>query len=101
ISFVGVPALDHGIANEQYVVGARAATSANDQPPISVVSRVRTTDANGPVSLGGFLNVPVISVPGAGPWDGQHITFTGSTDIADLSVVTISGNNGLVSWTIV
>ena len=101
ISFVGVPALDHGIANEQYVIGARAATSANDQPPISVVSRVRTTDANGSVSLGGFLEVPVISLPGASPWDGKHVSFTGSTDIADLSVITISGDNGLLSWTIV
>lgn len=101
ISFVGVPALDHGLANEQYVVGARATTGANDQPPISVVSRVRTTDANGPVSLGGFLQVPVISVPGASPWDGKHVSFTGSTDIADLSVISVSGDNGLLTWTIV
>jgi hypothetical protein len=101
IAFVGVPALDHGLTNEQYVVGARASTSAADQPPISVVSRVRTTDANGTVSLGGFLDVPVIALPGASPWDGKHVSFSGSLDIADLSVITIAGDNGLLSWTIV
>ena len=98
LSFIGVPALDHGIAGEQYVLGARA-TSLASNVPLSVISRVRTTDANGAVNLGGFLAVPVVTEPAAAEWDGTHFAFTGSTDIADLTVITVA--DSLVSWTIV
>src|SRR5262249_30529994 len=67
---IGVLGLDHAMAGEQYVLGGIAATGPAQQLPASVVSSVRTTNSNTPVSLGGFLGVPVLSQPGSGVWDG-------------------------------
>lgn len=100
IPFVGVPSLDHGAASEQYVLGGVAATGADLLRPASVVSRIRTTNANDPVTLGGFLGVPVLSEPGSGAWNGTHVEFTGATGPVDLEVIQISSGNGLVTWTI-
>ena len=61
--FIGVPSLDHAIAGEQYVLGGVAATGAELQQPASVISRIRTTNANDPVAVGGFLGVPVLGEP--------------------------------------
>ena len=100
IPFVGVPSLDHAAAGEQYVLGGVAATGADLQRPASVVSRIRTTNANSPVVLGGFLGVPVLGEPATGAWGGTHVQFTGATGPVDLEVVQISSGNGLVTWTI-
>ena len=77
LPFVGVPSLDHGIAGEQYVLGGIAATGANLQRPASVVSLIRTTNANDPVSLGGFLGIPILGEPASGAWGGTHVQFSG------------------------
>lgn len=101
IPFVGVPALDHAMAGEQYVLGGMAATGPELDLPASVVARIRTTNANTPVSLGGFLGVPVLEQPGSGIWSGKHVTFSGGAGPADLSVTQIASGAGLVTWTIV
>jgi len=101
IPFVGVPSLDKALAGEQYVLGGFAATGPDNQLPASVVTRVRTTNANTPVSLGGFLGVPVLSQPGSGPWSGTHVEFGGGAGPVDLSVVRVTSGGGLVTWTIV
>lgn len=101
IPFVGVPALDHAISGEQYVIGGVAATGPGRLLPASVVSRVRTTNANTPVSLGGFLGVPVAVQPGAGAWSGTHVEIAGASGPVDLSVIQVSSGGGLVTWTIV
>jgi hypothetical protein len=98
--FVGVPSLDHAIAGEQYVLGGVAATGADLQEPASVVSRVRTTNANDPVVLGGFLGVPVLGEPAGGAWSGTHVAFTGASGPVDLAVVEITSGGGLVTWRI-
>ncbi len=98
-TFTGFPALDHGLANEQYVLGGVASTGPGQQLPASVVSRVRTTNANDVVSLGGFLGVPVLDEPGAGVWSGKHVSFGGAVGPIDLSVTTVSSST--VGWTIV
>ena len=95
----GVPSLDHAIAGEQYVLGGVAATGADLQQPASVISRIRTTNANDPVVVGGFLNVPVLGQPGSGSWGGAHVQYSGTTGF-DLQVVQIESGNGLVSWVI-
>ncbi|CAN5912866.1 hypothetical protein BH11MYX4_BH11MYX4_09700 [soil metagenome] len=100
IPFVGVPSLDRAAAGEQYVLGGVAATGADLQRPASIVSRIRTTNANDPVVLGGFLGVPVLSEPGNGGWGGTHVEFTGATGPVDLEEVQITSGNGLVTWTI-
>lgn len=97
--FIGVPSLDHAIAGEQYVLGGVAATGAELQAPASVVSRIRTTNANDPVTLGGFLPVPVLVEPASGTWGGTHVQFSGASG-QDLDVIQITSGNGLVTWTI-
>jgi hypothetical protein len=99
IPFVGIPALDHGLAGEQYVLGGVAATGPDQHLPSSVVTRVRTTNANGPVTLGGFLGVPVLGQPGEGVWNGTRVDFTGPA-ISDLSVIHVTSDSGL-DWMIV
>ncbi len=101
IPFIGVPALDKAASGEQYVLGGVASTGPTSQLPASVVTRVRTTNANTPVSLGGFLGVPVLGQPGSGAWSGTHVEFSGATGPADLSVMQVSSGMGLVVWTIV
>jgi hypothetical protein len=102
LPFIGVPSLDHGVAGEQYVLAGAAATGPSLQGPASMVSRIRTTNANAPVSMGGFLGVPVLLQPAAGPWGGTTIAFGGASAAtpADLSVTTIASGSGLVTWTI-
>jgi hypothetical protein len=101
LPFIGVPSLDHAMTGEQYVLGGVAATGPDQQQPASVVSRVRTTNANTPVSLGGFLAVPVLGQPGSGGWDGKRVTFNAGTSGSKLSVTQVTSGAGLVSWTIV
>lgn len=101
IPFVGVPSLDKALASEQYVLGGVAATGPDNLVPASVVTRVRTTNANTPVSLGGFLGVPVLSQPGSGVWSGTHVEFSGGAGPVDLALVQVSSGSGLVTWTIV
>jgi hypothetical protein len=101
IPFVGVPALGNAMAGEQYVLGGVAATGYEQRLPASVVARVRTTNANGPVTLGGFIGVPVLGQPATGVWGGTHVEFTGATGPSDLSVVQIESGGGLVRWTII
>jgi len=97
--FTGVPSLDHAIAGEQYVLGGVAATGADLQQPASVISRIRTTNANDPVAVGGFLNVPVLGQPGSGSWGGAQVQYSGTTGF-ELQVVQVESGNGLVSWVI-
>jgi len=101
LPLVGMPSLDQALAGEQYVVGATAATGSDFRRPATVVGRVRTTNANDPVSLGGFLGVPVLSQPGAGAWNGTHVEIGGAAGTADLLLTQVSSGAGLVTWTIV
>jgi hypothetical protein len=107
IDFVGMPSLDKGIAGEQYVIGSVAATSADLARPASVVSRIRTTNANTPVVIGGFLGVPVPVQPSAGSWVADDtaqalpVKFDGASGSVDLTVVRVNSGAGLVAWTIV
>ncbi len=97
LTIIGIPSLDQGLTGESYVVSAKAATGPELVIPASIVSRVKTTDTSGPVSLGGFLSVPVLTEPGVAPWPGTHLSFSGPP-IFDVSVTSISSD--LVTWTI-
>lgn len=102
VSFVGLPSLDGAAATESYVVSARAVTSAREQVPASIVSRVRT-NGSAPLSLGGFVPVPSMVDPAVSPWDGRRLRFatTPAATSADLVKLTVASGNGLVTWTIV
>jgi IPT/TIG domain len=100
LGFFGLPALDGALAGEAYVVSASAVTGPSNGVPASVVSRVRTTDANAAVAIGGFLAVPVATEPSASTWGGTHVAFL-APGAWDLAVIDLSAGGGLVSWRIV
>jgi hypothetical protein len=97
IGILGIPSLDQGLLGESYVISAQAGTGPDFLAPASVISRVKTTAASGPVSLGGFLAVPVLSEPSAAPWGGTHVTFSGPPTF-DVSVTSVSSDK--VTWSI-
>ncbi len=80
--------------------GPVPAGGAGLTPPGSVVARVTTTNANDPVTIGGFLQPPVLNEPGSAPWGGTHVAFDAS-GAYDLAVLSVTSGNGLVVWTIV
>ncbi|HEY3818926.1 MAG TPA: IPT/TIG domain-containing protein [Polyangiaceae bacterium] len=99
VSFVGVPALDATLVGSSYDVSATAVTSGSSNP-ISAVTGVETTDANDPLSLGGFFDIPVLVQPSNATWSGTHVQIQASGPI-DLAVVNVASGNGLVQWQIV
>ncbi len=100
VSFVGVPSLDGTLASSAYVLGAQAATGNFLTDPVSAVTGIRTTDANDPVTLGGFFAVPTLVQPSAATWSGTHVQLQ-ATGPVDLVVLNVSSGGGLVQWQIV
>lgn len=100
VSFVGVPALDGTLAGMSYALTGSAVTGTSHGDPASIVQAVRTTDANDPLTLGGFFDVPVLQDPPASAWSGTHVALKASGPI-DLALFTISSGGGLVDWQIV
>jgi hypothetical protein len=100
VSFVGAPALGGTLAGASYDLSALAVTGSSQNTPLSVVSGIATTDANDPVTLGGFFAVPTLVQPSAAQWSGTHVALQASGPI-DLSVFLVTSGAGLVTWTIV
>jgi hypothetical protein len=100
VHFVGVPSLDDTLVGSSYVLAAEAATGPNQGDPVSAVTGVRTTDANNPVTLGGFFAIPTLVQPSIAKWPGTHVEIQASGPI-DLVVVDITSGNGLVQWQVV
>jgi hypothetical protein len=100
IPFVGIPALDGTLYNAVYDLSAAAVTGTNQAPPASVVTGIETTNADDPVTIGGFLPVPSLLQPTTGKWSGTHVQLQASGPI-DLVYVAISSGQGLVRWQIV
>ncbi len=99
VSFVGVPALDGTLQGASYDVSVTA-NEGNSAGPVSAVTGVETTDANDPLAIGGFFDIPVLLQPGTTTWGGTHVQIQASGPI-DLAVVNVSSGNGLVVWQIV
>jgi hypothetical protein len=100
IPLVGVPSLDGTLSSAFYDLSAVAATGPSFSVPTSVVTGIETTDANDPITIGGFLPVPALAQPGTGTWSGTHVDLRASGPV-DLAYVLISSGNGLVTWQIV
>jgi hypothetical protein len=100
VSFVGAPALDGTLAGAAYDLTAQAVTKSAGGLPLSIVTSVETTDANNPITIGGFLPIPGFGQPWSGAWTGTHVQFTSSGPV-DLNVLDVSSGNGLVTWRIV
>jgi hypothetical protein len=100
VSLVGVPSLDSSLASARYDLSAAAVTGPNESTPASVVTGIETTDANDPVTVGGFLPIPALVQPGNASWSGTHVTLQASGPV-DLAYLRISTGGGLVTWQIV
>jgi hypothetical protein len=100
VSFVGAPSLDDTLASSSYVLGAQAVSGASEDFPVSAVTGVQTTDANDPVTIGGFFPIPTLVQPSVTPWSGTHVQIQASGPV-DLAVVDVSSGGGLIQWTIV
>jgi hypothetical protein len=100
VYFIGAPSLDGTLASALYDLTGQAVTGPNGDRPLSVVTRIETTDANGPVTVGGFFPIPSLLQPSTGTWNGAHVALQASGPI-DLAVVNVSSANGLVVWQIV
>jgi hypothetical protein len=100
VSFIGAPSLDGTLAGTLYDLTGQAVTGPNGDRPISVVTRIETTNANTPITVGGFLPIPSLLQPSTATWTGTHVAMQASGPI-DLAVVNVSSANGLVVWQIV
>jgi hypothetical protein len=100
VPLVGVPALDSTLASARYDLSAAAVTGPNWLAPASVVTGIETTNANDPLTLGGFLPIPALVQPGSAPWSGTHVTLHASGPV-DLAYLRITTGGGLVTWQIV
>ncbi|HEY8089286.1 MAG TPA: hypothetical protein VIF09_15610, partial [Polyangiaceae bacterium] len=100
VTFAGIPALYETLVGAQYDVSVSAVTGSSETYPLSVVTGVETTDANDPLSVGGFLDIPVLAQPSGATWSGTHVQIQASGAI-DLAVVDISSGDGLVVWQVV
>ena len=100
LSFVGVPALDNSLATSSYELSGSAVTGPSGNDPVSVVAAIETTDANDPVTIGGFFSIPTLVSPGASAWGGTRVQLQASGPV-DLAVFTVSSGGGLVQWEIV
>jgi hypothetical protein len=100
VPLVGIPALDGSLANARYNLSAAAVTGTNLATPASVVTGIETTDANDPITLGGFLPVPTLAQPGNGSWNGTHVALQAGGPV-DLAYIQVSSGAGLVTWQII
>jgi hypothetical protein len=102
VSFVGIPALDGTLSGASYALTGSAVTGDAESPPLSVVTAILTTDANDPLTLGGFLPVPSVVQPGVNAWAGTHVALAPLSGAApDVALFQISSGNGLVVWQVV
>lgn len=100
VSFVGVPSLDGTLSGAAYDLTAAAVSGANGAPPISVIKRIETTNANDLVTVTGFPAIPALTEPSSGVWNGTHVTLQASGAF-DLVVVNVTSGNGLLTWQVV
>jgi IPT/TIG domain len=100
VSFVGVPGLAGSLAGASYEITGAAVTGPSLGTPLSVVTGVETTDANDPLTLGGFFGIPRLLQPSAAVWSGRHVTIEASV-APDLAIVDVSSGGGLVDWQII
>jgi hypothetical protein len=100
VSFVGLPALDGMLSDASYELTAQAVTGAAFDVPLSVVTNIETTNANDPVTLGGFFPIPRFVQPSNGAWPGVHVEVIAQGPI-DLVVLDVASGQGLVTWRLV
>ena len=82
-SFVGVPPLVGTLTGAKYVLSARATSGPAEAPPLSVIGTFSTTNSSGPLNLGGFVAVPVVTSPAKNAtWDMSSLALEASKQLA-------------------
>ncbi|HEX4473704.1 MAG TPA: IPT/TIG domain-containing protein [Polyangiaceae bacterium] len=104
LSFVGLPPLVNGLERARYEMTATASTGDSHSPPLSVLADFATTTAGTTVTLGGFVQVPVLDAPASNSdWNGQDLAVSAAPGGAapDLTLFQIQSDGGLSTWTVV
>jgi hypothetical protein len=103
-SFVGVPPLVGTLAGSKYVLGARAVTGPNENPPLSVIGTFLANSSAQSLNLGGFVPLPVVTTPAPNAqWDLRTLQLQQAKNgqSVDLTVVRLQAGGGLYEWTLV
>ena len=103
IKFVGLPGLTGALSGSRFVSTSRAGTGMYAGTPAAIVGRYLTTDASLVVSIDGFVQVPVLEVPGPGDrFDGRNLKVGRAPGGAQVgvNVFRVSAGSGLVEWLI-
>jgi hypothetical protein len=88
------------LSKASYQLTAQAVTGVALDVPLSVVTNIETTNANDPVTLGGFLPIPRFVQPSNGAWPGVHVEVI-ATGPTDLVVLDVASGQGLLTWRLV
>lgn len=104
VPFVGIPPLVGALAGASYVASARAVTGDAGGLPRSVVASARAGATSGVVTLGSFVEIPILTQPSRnGLWNGRDIqwrTAAGGQE-PDLTIIDVLAAGGLYDWRIV
>ena len=104
LSFVGIPPLIGSLAGLSYVAGARAVTGESGGLPRSIVALASTTSTSEALSIGPFLQIPVLDGPARNSaWNARDLQWSAAEGgpEPDLVVVDIAAAGGLYSWRVV
>jgi hypothetical protein len=102
--FIGIPPLVGSLAGLSYVAGARAVTGESGGLPRSIVALASTVTTSAPLSLGPFLEIPVLDTPRRNSaWNARDLDWSAAPGGADpdLVLVDVQTSGGLYSWRIV
>lgn len=103
LAIIGVPALVGDLEGSRYVLGARALTGEAGSAPSSVLPLISAADSSQPLSVGGFLPVPALSVgqSDALAWTGElGVDFEDADGRVSVMRFDIRSGNGLVTWSV-
>jgi hypothetical protein len=103
-AFVGIPPLIGSLTGLSYVAGARAVTGDQGGLPRSVVALTSTTTTSEPLSIGPFLEIPVLETPSRNSsWNARELDWSSAPGGAepDLAVLDITTSGGLFNWRVV
>ncbi|NRA34073.1 MAG: IPT/TIG domain-containing protein [Polyangiaceae bacterium] len=104
LHFVGLPPLNGALTGQRYVATAEAVTGPRGETPFSILQSTAIGTSHEPVSLSGFVEIPVIEYPEVGDsWPGTDIRLSSAAggEQVDLIVIDAISGGGLITWRIV
>jgi hypothetical protein len=100
IGFVGIPPLVGGLGGAQYVATASAVTGPAGTTPHSITASLAFTSTAETVSLDPFVEIPALTTPSSGSWNGTNLAWGATPGGAstELTVLNIQSAGGLRNW---